>query len=545
GLVLKGKATAVALGRLVDVPGMKRVTGSLAYQAQLTRQKQGYLFALESDTRGLALDFPAPLSKPADQERTLKIQWTDADPKDDALQILYGGDMRVELRHTRAQLNGPYFQQAAIGIGQAASVAPGLQVDIVYPLFDLDVWNRLVDEFSIVRRTKEYKAGKIRRTLWPDLRSFSVQADQLRLLGTRLDQAVLRVVRSSDDAWSMNVRSRQTTGTVKWQELDGRVQGKMSARFAHLSLGDDPRDNNALLPDAQVDEEASFDDDLEIPAIVLQADRFDLYGHSMGALSLEGERDGIRHIWTLKRLSIAHGKTQLQGTGTWRLRGLDRGLSLNAHVQTDDLGAWMDQAGWKNMLVGGAGSLKGDFTWRNLPWTHNKEDLQGALQISLDKGRFPRLGTHTAKLLEFLSLQSIARLTKLDSGLSGLLHEGVPFDQLRGSITLNHGEAQVRDYKLIGSIGTILLDGSTNILNETLNLQAVVVPNLDVSGAAIAAGIAINPLVGLGAFVTQWLLKTPLAKAMTAHYDITGTWDDPKVKDIPLVTSTVPSTVEH
>lgn len=535
GLAFQGRATARALGQLVNVPGMKRMTGSLAYQGRFARQKRGYALNLESDTTGLVLDFPAPLSKPAGQPRTLKVQWTDSDPQDDALQILYGSDMRVELRHARTQATGPYFQQAAIGIGQAAAVAPGLQVDIAYPLFDLDLWNRLIDEFSIVRRSQEYKAGKARRTLWPDLRTLSVQADQLRLMGTRLDHAVLRVVRSPDDAWSMNVRSRQTTGTVKWQEQGGRVQGKMSARFSHLSLGDDPRDNNALLPDAQVDEEAAFDDDLEIPAVALQADRFDLYGRPLGALSLDGERDGVQHIWNLRRLIIERGKTRLQGTGVWRLRGPNRGLSLDADIHTDNFGGWMNQAGWKNVLVGGAGTLKGQFEWRNLPWTHDKADLSGALNVSLDRGRFPKLGSHTAKLLEFLSLQSIARLTKLDSGLSGLLHEGVPFDQLRGSVSLSQGVAQVHDYKVIGSIGTIVLDGTINILKETLDLQAVVVPNLDVSGAALAAGIAINPLVGLGAFITQWLLKTPLARAMTAHYHIVGTWDDPKVKDIPVV----------
>jgi uncharacterized protein YhdP len=194
----------------------------------------------------------------------------------------------------------------------------------------------------------------------------------------------------------------------------------------------------------------------------------------------------------------------------------------------------MDRAGWKGVMVGGKGDLKGSFEWRNLPWTHNKADLRGDLQVSLDKGRFPKLGSHTAKLLEFLSLQSIARLTKLDSGLAGLLHEGVPFDHLRGSVSLSQGVAQVHDYKLIGSVGTILLEGTTNIMDQTLNMQAVVVPNLDVSGAAIAAGIAVNPIIGLGAFITQWLLKTPLAKVMTSHYRITGSWDEPKVQDVPV-----------
>ena len=55
------------------------------------------------------------------------------------------------------------------------------------------------------------------------------------------------------------------------------------------------------------------------------------------------------------------------------------------------------------------------------------------------------------------------------------------------------------------------------------------IPNLDASGAAVVTALAVNPLIGLGAFVTQWLLKHPLASAMTMEYAVTGTWDDPKI----------------
>jgi uncharacterized protein YhdP len=225
---------------------------------------------------------------------------------------------------------------------------------------------------------------------------------------------------------------------------------------------------------------------------------------------------------------------RLRGTGTWRLRGEDRGLSLKASVQAKNLGAWLKRAGLPGFMSGGQGTLQGDFFWRNLPWRRDKADLRGTLQVQLDKGRFLKLGSQTAKLLEVLSLQSITRLNRLEQGLTGLPKDGYPFDQLRGSLALDRGVLRGHDYKIIGPVGTALIEGSTNILDQTLDLQAVLVPNLDVSGAALAAGIAINPVVGLGAFLTQWLLKAPLAKAMTVRYHVTGTWDDPVIKEIPV-----------
>ncbi|CAM5789540.1 YhdP family protein [Castellaniella caeni] len=536
GLDLHGRVTAAALAAFVGVPGMRRITGAADYQARLAQQGHDYVLDLESDTRGLALDFPAPLAKPDTEPRSLRVRWSDADAQADTLDVHYGADVVLALRHPRGQKTGPYFQQAAIGIGQSPDTqADGLRLSLSYPLFDLDYWNRLVNEFSIPRRGQTSVAkGAARRPLWPDLALLSLQTDQLRLLDTRLDQAVLRVTRTPAEQWSMNLRSRQTTGTLKWQEQDGKVVGRMSGRFARLSLGDDPRDSHSLLPQADPDDETVVDDDLDIPGIVLQADELRLYGRAMGALALEGTRDRARHDWVLSHLRMGDDAALLQGTGVWRLRGPDRGLTLKADVAASDLGEWLTRAGWPSMLSGGQGSLKGQFEWRNLPWHHDKADLQGQLQIELGKGRFLKIGSQTAKLLEVLSLQSLTRLNRLEQGLLGLPKDGFPFDRLLGSLSLRQGVVQAHDYKVIGPVGTILLEGDTNILDKTFNLQAVIVPNLDISGAALAAGIAINPLVGLGAFVTQWLLKTPLAKAMTLRYHVTGTWDDPKIQDVPV-----------
>lgn len=535
GLAFRGRITADALNKFVDVPGMQRITGRLDYRAGLRRQGNGYLFDLQSDTDGLALDFPAPLSKPARQPATLQLQWTDADPQVDQLTLRLADDMRVDLQHLRKSRKGPYFQQVAVGIGTVAdTLEPGLRVAFHYPLIDLDVWNRIVDEFSIPRRGREGTAAASGRPLWPDLTRLSLQADQLRLLGTRLDQAVMRVTRTPEEYWSLNLHSKQTAGTLKWQERDGRIAGRMAGHFDRLSLGDDAEDTGSLLPEAQIDQDAALDEDLDIPGIILQADDLRLYGHSVGALTLEGARDGRQHIWRLDRLEIGTEAATLKSNGVWRLQGEDRGLSLKSSVDARNFGAWLAHAGFPDVMSGGEGTLKGQWQWRNLPWSRDQADLSGKMTVSLDKGRFLQVGSHTGKLLEILSLQSLTRLNRLDQGLTGLSKDGFPFDQLRGDLELNQGNARIQDYKVIGPVATILLEGSSNILNQTLDLQAVIVPNLDVSGAALAAGIAVNPLVGLGAFVTQWLLKTPLAKAMTVRYHVTGTWDEPSIQDMPV-----------
>lgn len=529
GLTGRGQLSAKALGAYINLPGMRRITGSMAYAVTLRHGAHGYRLSANSNMVGMGLDFPAPLATPAKQARTLAVEWANRDAKTDALDIRLGDELTVHLLHRRGVSTGPYFYSSAIGIRRQEVQPPanGLLVDVSYPLVDSDAWNGIVKEFSAPGDQAA------RRPVLPELAGIRIQADLARIEGLRMDRLFLNAKRASGGQWQADIDSVQTQGSVHWREVDGAIQGQVEARFTRLGVGVDPADGVSLLPESKSADKDYVDDDFEMPALRLSADELNLYGHKIGHLALQGVNDRSSHAWQLKSLSIRSTGMKVDATGLWRMRGERRGLSLKANAQVDDMGAWLDQAGFPDIMEGGKGQLDGEFEWHNLPWQHDKANLDGTLYIELDKGRFSKVASRSARFLEILSLQSLVRLANLDQTLSGLVKEGYPFDNLRGTLQLAGGVMSTHDYRVIGPVGTIVLEGHSNIIDETLDMQAVVIPNLDVSGAAIAAGIAINPIVGLGAFLTQWLLKAPLAKAMAAHYQITGTWDDPVIKDLP------------
>jgi uncharacterized protein YhdP len=85
-----------------------------------------------------------------------------------------------------------------------------------------------------------------------------------------------------------------------------------------------------------------------------------------------------------------------------------------------------------------------------------------------------------------------------------------------------------------------LMDGSADIVRETQDLRVVVVPEINAGTAALVA-TAINPAIGLGTFLAQWVLSKPLAAAATQEFHIEGTWADPKIAKVPR-RSIVPNT---
>lgn len=330
------------------------------------------------------------------------------------------------------------------------------------------------------------------------------------------------------DGWRLDISSSQTAGTLWWREPVLGKPASLEGKFARLALGnpDAPETTDEIKPPS----ESRFED-FKIPSLNLTVDDLVVYGESVGAVTLNGSASGAGRVLNIDQLEIKNTGATLNGKGVWRLDGGNRGLSLNASLAVQDLGRFLDHVGLKRAVTGGHGYVEGTLTWNNLPWRFQKSDLQGQLNVKLEKGRLSSVNSRSARVLELLSLQSLQRILSFDANPEGAFAQGFPFDLLEGSIQIQSGVMSTNNFRVNSAVGTISLGGDVNVVNETLDLQAMVVPNLDMSGASVAAGI-INPIVGVGAFLTQWLLKAPLSKAMTVHYDVSGTWADPQLREL-------------
>ncbi|NYT57439.1 TIGR02099 family protein [Alcaligenaceae bacterium] len=529
GLRLRGTATANALTDYTGLEGMKRLDGRMAYQASLQRGKGkngAYTLDIRSDLSGMAMNFPPPLSKQADQPLPLHITWRrHTDGKNMTLGIVLGDQIKANLLHRDNQKDIAYFYAGALGVNQAVDLpASGMMLDLRYPSVDIDAWKALITEFS---NTLPGVAQVRSRPLLPAIRQLRLQADKVVFQGVMLDTLTFTASHPEPQQWRVDISSSQTAGTLLWRVANGRIAGHVDADFDRLSLGSEQTDSSPAKPD-----ELQFDDELDIPGVNLHVRKFSLYGSEVGELSLIGVNQSRGALWRLERLTLKSPSAELTGSGVWRLRGANRGLSLNAEARITDLGGYLDQIGQKDVMKAGEGTVKGKLEWHNMPWAFSVTDLDGEITFDLSKGRFSMLNSYSARLLELLSLQSVKRLARLDFNPTGLTREGFPYDELLGTVTVGKGLMSTSNYRVIGPVGTIVIGGDINLVNKLLDLQAVVIPNLDISGAAVAAGIAINPIVGVGAFLTQWLLQAPLAKAMTVQYHIDGAWDEPKITEV-------------
>src|SRR5207237_6083551 len=112
-----------------------------------------------------------------------------------------------------------------------------------------------------------------------------------------------------------------------------------------------------------------------------------------------------------------------------------------------------------------------------------------------------------------------------------VFQEGFAFDNIAGELKLSDGVAGIHNLRMRSVQAAVLMEGKADIERETQDLRVFVVPEIN-AGTASLAYAAINPAIGLGTFVAQWLLRRPLIAANTHEFHVTGSWDEPKVERI-------------
>ena len=503
---------------------------------------------VSSDLRGLAIDLPPPLDKPAEQPWPLRF---DSGPVAGA-PALHGMRLsvpdRLEVQYERDAASGRVLR-GVLALGHGAAVLPeqGVTAHLTLARLDADAWDdalrpllaRSADGAAAASSGDEYLPS--RWTLQADeLTTGDHTLHALKASGTR---AGLR----EGARWRADVQARELAGWVEYNEgADGRA-GKLLARLSRLSVpqGDAGGDQSPLAQPAA-----------NIPALDVVVDEFELRGKSLGRLEIRAvNRDvaasrlggGTPQDWELSRLVLQSPEATLTASGRWaamarapalpvdprapRAPDDPRRTALEFRLDVRDAGKLLARLGMPDVLARGKGALHGRLEWRGAPLSPHYPSMQGQLHVDVGAGQFLKADPGAAKLLGVLSLQSLPRRLTLD--FRDLFSAGFAFDFVRGDVEVQRGMARTNNLQMKGASAAVLMSGSADIDQETQDLRVLVVPEIDAGTAALVA-TAINPAIGIGTFLAQLVLKRPLIKAATREFHIGGSWDDPSVERVPV-----------
>ncbi|MNS60754.1 hypothetical protein D3C72_937650 [compost metagenome] len=534
-LALKAQGTASAEGlrgaREVDWLARlaKHATGSTPYAATFSMRDDTPEFSLTSSLQGLALQLPTPLVKTAEELMPLRIEKKvlarDARrATQDQLTLELGRVGSVQYVRELSANGQAHVLRGGIGVGLApgeTALPPdrGVFANVNVAKLDMGAWQTLVGTAAVV--------GGGERADDPDLAylptRIAVRAQQLGIAGRTLHNVVLGGTREGA-LWRANVDASELSGYAEYSHSQA---GRLYARLARLKIA--PAE--ATQVETLLDEQPGT-----LPALDIVVDDFELLGKRLGRAEIDAVNRGGRE-WLLNKLAFSVPEATFTAKGTWAApagggasAGQRRTTAMNFKLDIADAGDLLTRFGMPGVLRRGKGRLEGEVNWRGSPFSLDYPSLGGQLQVDVEQGQFLKADPGLAKLLGVLSLQALPRRLTLD--FRDVFSQGFAFDFIRGDAKINKGIASTNNLQMKGVNAAALMDGSADIVRETQNLRVVVVPEINAGTAALVA-TAINPAIGLGTFLAQWVLSKPLAAAATQEFHVEGTWADPKIAKVP------------
>ena len=430
--------------------------------------------------------------------------------------------------------------------------ATGVAATLNMASLNLSDWQRLIDGLPVLPGAatgSEASATVSAPTgYWPT--TIGLRAQEVQIGSRRLNQVVAKVALEGP-LWRVNLESEQASGTLEYRPPRaganaptsngepgaGGSAGRLYARLSRLSL---PKEDAADV-DTLLDQPAQ-----SVPALDIVVDDLVLHGKRLGRLELDAvNRAGARE-WRLTRLALTTPEARLTASGNWAAvagkASLPAGTSamsatpattrrvmLNFKLELSNGGALIDRLGFGKVVKGGKGGMSGQIAWDGSPLAMDYPSLTGQINLSIAAGQFLKADPGVGRLLGVLSLQALPRRFVLD--FRDVFQQGFAFDDISGDLQIARGVAQTNNLRMRGVQAAVLMEGKADIEQETQDLRVIVVPEID-AGTASLAYAAINPAIGLGAFLAQTLFSKPLIAASTREFRITGSWAEPKVDKV-------------
>jgi uncharacterized protein YhdP len=521
-----GIVTPAGLQPLSDSPILKRVLdrmqGSARVSSSMIVHQGTTQLQIESDLVGLAVDGVAPLRKSAGEAMPLRIDHAAPGGERDELSVALGRLLAVRLERRRER--GDYRTvRGVIALNTPANLPEsGLLLNVSLPRLDVEAWSSWLGEGALTASAPGRGAAAD-----PPVDYIALQTQELVIMRRSFLNLTLGASLSGGGLVDANVSSDNLVGQISWRpgptgSADAAGLGRIRAHLSKLIIPAAEKENVATVLRAPT---------RQLPSIELIAENFDLGDAKLGRLDLVARNTGTAaaSAWRLRQLDITNGDLKFTAAGDWLpATSGARQTKLNFKLDAADVGGALTRLGFGNTMTRGRGIVEGAIDWIGSPLEIDYPTLSGNFTLKIDNGRFLRVDTGgPARLLTLLSLQSLAR-TLGTTEARDTFGSGFEFTSIAADATIARGVLTTQNFRMVGANAAVLMSGTIDLNNETQNLLIVVLPEIDASTAALALTV-VNPIVGLGTFLAQTLLRNPLSKAFALEYEVTGRWTEPVV----------------
>ena len=515
---------------------LQAMSGSTKYEGTLSFNKTGSETNLKFDLRDWASAAPAPAKKLMGAPMTAQINLKTISSNQSGGNRLSWNGKLGDVYTVQGDLNSEGEFRYALGIGAPANLSqPGFQLNLASNELNLDDW---LDFFS-----KQKQKNDAAQVDVDSANNIYVTANikQLILFDRTWQDMNLSISNKNID-WRMRINSPLIAGQIQYQAPNKtHVSGLISGHLNRLKVPDEPPiSKDAKNPPTQttksVEKNSAGKSKLSpnaIPSVDLTIDDFNWSKAYLGQTKLKTKTTD--NLLTIESIQFNNPQGSSITSGQWIGATANQQEHSNINIDLDVKDAGLIIANWSSQksVEGGQGKITANAEWDGSPFSPKYETLTGKVNLTLEKGRLLEVNTSDAQILDVLSLQSLFRFATFDlqGSLGNIVSKGTPFNTINASFDINNGLAQTKQFTMGLDQARVAMTGQINIPKQTQDLRVTIFPTIDATAGSLAA-FAINPIVGLGALVGQYLITNQINRNLQSDYLVQGSWDKPEV--IPL-----------
>ena len=519
GIRVDTRADMADIRRWLNFDALAFATGETAAVVRLDiLPGEPPLLKVNSDLRGVGLDFPRPWRKEAGDAREFGFTMA-LGAEGEPLRLVLGEDLALNL-----DLRQGALYSGALGIAEPpASLQKNLlRVTGHTPLVQGDEWTEFITRY-FVTDPEAVEAAAEDPNAPPgqqDAAGLAIDVEEIRTESMEIWGQTL-----SDVEFSLRVDGEQWHLRANTDWLEGEYLRVNEREKAVLVLNrlDLEGLQTLSLDDGSGQGQAAY---LQVPTMnvsILDLQRGDF---ELGTLSFDLRSEGATLF--ADDISGVIAGLRLGSPGALRWQQADPvGTRLDLGLEFDDLGAVLGRVGYEKIVETRDGRFSLDLEWPGAPQGFSLAEGEGAVMVAIGEGRFLEAPSGASGALKVVNILNLADIVQRLS-LSHMFESGIPFDSVEGEVFLHSGAIEVAGMEVKGP-SSFHFSGIADVGARSLDGELVATLPVANNLPWVAALTASLPIAA-GVFVVSKLLQKQVDRLSSAVYSIAGSWDDPQVK---------------
>ncbi len=529
------------------------VSGRMNYSADLAIGGDNLTFLLNMPLKDTVIDLPYPYGKAADEERQLAVEVQPG--RETRINLVYDDRVRAALALDDEGLNRGQvylgdtepFLPSDKGLEIRGSISETLQADVWW-----ETWQHMM---ALLDAEEKQQAAQRRQTLngatastgtakhaaaqSGPVRMINIALDDVNLWGTPSGPATV-IANQRWNEWTFDFNSELIKGKATLYPDNSPID--LNLDYIHFPPQAEEPQSLAELDDEQraaeggTSSQADFspEDPLQdmmpadIPAFNMVLTELYIGTRNFGRWQLEArsqDKGTVFHVIDSDTKGL-----KVKGDVYWDHTADGHKTRLDVlNLTSKDLGAIQRAFRQEAVIEGNDMNASLQMSWDGSPMAFNTPTLNGLASLRIRNGSMAAEGTGALKAFGALNFNAISRRLMLD--FSDIYQEGVAFDVFRGKAKIENGLLTLTEpLSMDGTGGTFLTSGSTNLVDETLDMKMVVTFPVSSTLPIVALLAGLAPPVAASIYVTEKLIGDELARFTSARYNLTGTWQQPDLK---------------